>query len=110
MRGAPPKRRKAFSWSYGLSSPVTLVLAKTRNPSRVTFSAHDSSPRFERLSRLIKYLSSHLRPVKSLQIQLADKLKRLASAVRFRPWPPFFSNLQTGIRVRHAKLSFIILG
>ena len=29
--------------------PVTAVLVKARNPSRVTFSAHDSSPRFERL-------------------------------------------------------------
>src|SRR5215472_552485 len=32
-------------------------------------------------------------------------LKRLASAVRFRPWPPFINSLKTGIRVRHARLS-----
>ena len=59
----------------------------------------------ESLLRLIKDLGSHLKPVKSLQIQIVHKLKRLASALRFRPWPPFFNSLQTGIRVRHAKPS-----
>ena len=43
------------------------------------------SPRFACLLRLSKYFRSHLRPVKSLEILIIATLKRLASAVRFRP-------------------------
>src|SRR2546427_4976546 len=52
--------------------------------------AQDPSPRQARLSRTLKDLRSHLRPVKSLQILI---LKRLASAVQLRPWPPHFKEL-----------------
>ena len=55
------------------------------------FPAQDLNPRFRCLSRLFKNFRSHLRPVKSLEILLIATLKRLASAVRFRPWPPSIS-------------------
>jgi hypothetical protein len=52
--------------------------------------AQDPSPRHTRRSRTLKDLRSHLRPVKSLQILINARLKRLASAVQLRPWPPSF--------------------
>ena len=42
------------------------------------------------LSRLLKYLGGHLKSLKFLKLQFNVALKRLASAVQLRPWPPLF--------------------
>lgn len=49
---------------------------------RGQFSVQYLSPRFVRLSRLYKYFRSHLRPVKSLKVQLIATLKNLRSDSR----------------------------
>src|SRR5689334_10817377 len=43
-----------------------------------------------RVARTYKYLGSPPGPCKLLEVLVSTFLKRLASAVRFRPWPPFF--------------------
>jgi hypothetical protein len=54
------------------------------------FRTHDFNPRFACLSRLLKDLGGHLKSVKLLRLQHNVALKRLASAVQLRPWPPSF--------------------
>src|SRR5438876_1490403 len=51
------------------------------------------STRFACLSRLLKYLGGHLKSLKLFKIQHNVALKRLASAVQLRPWPPCFQSL-----------------
>jgi hypothetical protein len=61
----------------------------------VTFEAcstHDFHP-FSCLSRLLKYLGGHLKSLKLFKTQHNVALKRLASAVQLRPWPPYFQSL-----------------
>ena len=50
-------------------------------------------PRQIRLSRPFKNLRSPPSSLNSLKIQVIPALKRLAAAVRFRPWPPSFQKL-----------------
>jgi len=45
------------------------------------------------LLRPLKYLRSPPKPFKSLKLQVNLALKRLASAVQLRPWPPCFQRL-----------------
>src|SRR6266542_5533871 len=59
--------------------------------AEIVFSAHsthDFHPRSACLSRLLKYLGGHLKSLKLFKIQHNVALKRLASAVQLRPWPP----------------------
>jgi hypothetical protein len=62
--------------------------------SRIAVSTHDFHPRFSCLSRLLKYLGGHLKSLKLFKTQHNVALKRLASAVQLRPWPPHFKGLK----------------
>jgi hypothetical protein len=46
------------------------------------------------LVRPLKYLRSPPKPLKFLKLQFNLALKRLASAVQLRPWPPYFKGLK----------------
>src|ERR1700674_1372025 len=48
------------------------------------------NPRFVCFSRLLNDLGGHLESLKLLRLQHNVALKRLASAVQLRPWPPHF--------------------
>jgi hypothetical protein len=61
--------------------------------ARAPVPAQDLSPGREHLSRILMDLRSHPRPVKLLQMLFTARLKRLASAVQLRPWPPCFQSL-----------------
>jgi hypothetical protein len=61
--------------------------------SQIMDRTRDFNPRFACLSRLLKDLGGHLESLKLLRIQLNVALKRLASAVQLRPWPPLFQAL-----------------
>jgi site-specific recombinase XerC len=53
-------------------------------------STHGFNPRFSCLSRLLKHLGGHLKALKLFKTLYNVALKRLASAVQLRPWPPCF--------------------
>src|SRR5882762_3533073 len=73
-------RELTASWKAGGSASLRLLFSREERP----IPAQDLSPRTERLPRILKDLRSYLRPT------LANTLKRLASAVQLRPWPPHF--------------------
>ena len=53
----------------------------------------ESNPRSVCLAQLLRNLRSPPEPFKLLKLQFLLALKRLASAVQLRPWPPSFQGL-----------------
>ena len=72
--------------NFGLKCYVAEIVSSAH-------STHDFHPRFVCLSRLLKYLGGHLKTLKLFKLQHNVDLKRLASAVQLRPWPPRFQSL-----------------
>jgi len=72
--------------------------------SATVFRTHDFNPRFACLSRLLKDLGGHLESLKLLKLQHKVALKRLASAVQLRPWPPSFQSLASRLPVTSSQL------
>jgi len=64
--------------------------ARSRNNEHHPWT-HGSNPRFACLSRLLKDFGGHLESLKLLKLQHKVALRRLASAVQLRPWPPYLS-------------------
>src|ERR1700730_820107 len=62
---------------------------------RELHSEPDFHPRFVCLSRLLKYLGGHLKSLKLYKTRHNVALKRLASAVQLRPWPPSFQSVSS---------------
>src|SRR5271169_5881892 len=62
-----------------------------REQNRYKNSAHDPSPGLPRLARVCRYLAVSRKPVSCYAFRVELGLKRLASAVQLRPWPPYFS-------------------
>src|SRR6266850_478814 len=54
---------------------------------------HGNHPRFSRLHRTFQCLAVSRQPLKLLETLEIRVLKRLASAVQLRPWPPCFQYL-----------------
>jgi hypothetical protein len=54
---------------------------------------HGNHPRFSRLYRTFQCLAVPRQPLKLLETLETRVLKRLASAVQLRPWPPHFQSL-----------------
>jgi hypothetical protein len=58
-------------------------------------SVRKSSPHLLRVAMTSKDLGSLTCPCKSLETLFIQALKRLASAVQLRPWPPYFQSLSS---------------
>src|SRR5271166_2147930 len=68
---------------------------RTTNSQKHIRHTQELHPRSISLLRPLKYLRSPPKPFKSLKLQVNLALKRLASAVQLRPWPPSFQSLTT---------------
>jgi hypothetical protein len=67
-------------------------------------------PTSSMLLRISKDLRSHPRPVKLLQMLFNASLKRLASAVQLRPWPPCLQSLRKISSSHPCPCKHVILG
>jgi hypothetical protein len=91
MHSASPSCGAKFkSFIQELGVRVTLKIHK-----RIT---HGNHPLSFRLARIFQWLAVPRQPMKLLETLETRVLKRLASAVQLRPWPPHFKRLKSNLR------------
>ena len=93
--GLPVCQYRSRSWS----SEIPIRSSVQEVGDRVTLNVHErithgDHPRSFRLARIFQCLAVPWQPLKYLETLEIRVLKRLASAVQLRPWPPHFKGLK----------------
>ena len=79
-------------YQYGQRERIPPSPPSTQINPQIT---HGNHPRSIRLARVFQCLAVPRQPLKLLETLEIRVLKRLASAVQLRPWPPHFQSLST---------------